>query len=183
MGKKDAKTGSTLIDFSDEFLRRFWSRVDKEGPIPKACPELGCCWLWTGCKDKHGYGGVGSRPLFGDGQNVHAHRVAWMITKGVIPKGKNVLHRCDNPPCVRSSHLFLGTQLQNIKDMLRKGRHGHGVMRGEQHPNAKLTWAIVESIRELWKQGFNSNQLAKKFGISRFRVWSVATEKSWKKIA
>lgn len=183
MGKRDAVTGSKPINFTEKFISGFWARVNKKGPIPKAYPRLGRCWLWTGCKDKNGYGGVGSRPLFGDGQNIHVHRVAWMLVKGVIPRGKNVLHKCDNPSCVRLSHLFLGTQLENIADMIRKGRHGHGVTRGEEHPNSKLTWKKVLAIRRLYEEGVRGNKLAKKFRISRNCAWAVATRKVWRKAA
>lgn len=75
------------------------------------------CWLWEGCTNKAGYGVL----------NVHtkqtmAHRFSWSIINGFIPKGMFVCHHCDNPPCVRPDHLFLGTQDDNIHDMIAKGR-------------------------------------------------------------
>lgn len=88
---------------------RFWSFVSKSD-------DEGC-WEWSGHRDKNGYGtlAISSRP-------VGAHRVSWTINYGPIPDGLCVLHRCDNPPCVRPDHLFLGTSQDNTIDMIRKNR-------------------------------------------------------------
>ena len=87
---------------------RFWEKVEKGDQ----------CWIYKG---SHGTGN-----LYGQfrirGKELRAHRLAWQFAFGPIPKGLNVLHSCDNPPCVRPDHLFLGTQLDNIHDMMRKGR-------------------------------------------------------------
>lgn len=81
------------------------------------------CWVWNACKDTKGYGlfQMGQRPT-GSYKASAAHRVSWQIHKGEIPKGMNVLHKCDNPPCVNPDHLFLGTQQDNTNDMIKKGR-------------------------------------------------------------
>ena len=85
------------------------------------------CLEWTGCVNERGYGRIGTR-----GQGVElTHRVAWTIANGPIPDGFHVLHHCDNPPCGQTDptegfpdgHLFLGTQLDNVADMMAKGRH------------------------------------------------------------
>jgi hypothetical protein len=86
---------------------RFWSKVDRSGD----------CWLWIGAKDEEGYG---FQKILG--RMWHASRVSWKIAHGDIPDGLLVLHKCDNPPCIRPSHLFLGTQKENIADAMRKGR-------------------------------------------------------------
>lgn len=104
--------------------RRFWAKVDKNGPIVPGMTTP--CWLWTGAR-AGGYGKVyvGGR----SGGMVGAHRVAWEVLVGPIPDGLRVLHRCDNPPCVRAdpdpalSHLFIGTQSDNLRDMAAKGRN------------------------------------------------------------
>ena len=76
------------------------------------------CWEWIGNKDKDGYG------VFTHNRKVaKAHRVSWTIHNGDIPPDTSVLHTCDNPPCSNYQHLFLGTQLDNIKDMVKKGRN------------------------------------------------------------
>lgn len=82
---------------------RFWPKVEKTDG----------CWLWTANTRPNGYG------LFG---SVGAHRVAYELCVGPIPSGMYVCHRCDNPACVRPDHLFVGTQLDNMRDMVTKGR-------------------------------------------------------------
>jgi hypothetical protein len=101
--------------------KRFWAKVKKDGPIPSHVPELGPCWVWIGSPDKHGYG-----LLFVafPHRYVPAHRVSYELNVGPIPEGLFVLHRCDNPPCVRPDHLFLGTKSDNSRDMHQKGRAG-----------------------------------------------------------
>jgi len=90
---------------------RFWDKVavaaDDEG-----------CWEWTASTNKLGYG------WFGAHRKTHlAHRVSWELNVGPIPEGSHVLHRCDNPPCIRPGHLFLGTDADNMADMVAKRRH------------------------------------------------------------
>lgn len=86
---------------------QFWARVERGDG----------CWLWQGMTISGGYGRVGWR-----GMKAVAHRVAWELTYGPIPEGLWVLHRCDNPPCCNPEHLFLGSRLDNIADMVAKGR-------------------------------------------------------------
>jgi hypothetical protein len=89
----------------------------------KVGPEIeGGCRLWMGAiHTKSGYGGISSN---GEGQ--YAHRVAWELARGPIPKGLCVLHRCDVPRCVAVAHLFLGSQAENMRDKSAKGRHSNG---------------------------------------------------------
>ena len=93
---------------------RFWSKVDKHGPT--LVYALGSCWLWTGAVDKDGYG-----QTCHNGVQCKAHRVAWFLTTGEWPK-PFALHKCDNPSCVRFSHLFQGTPKDNTADMMKKKR-------------------------------------------------------------
>lgn len=95
---------------STDIAERFWQKVQKGDG----------CWVWTGAvvlgkREKYG------RFLF-NGKVRGAHRVAWELTNGPIPEGIFVLHHCDNPPCVRPDHLFLGTNSTNMLDAARKGR-------------------------------------------------------------
>lgn len=98
----------------DTLLKRFWKRVQKTDS----------CWIWTGTKLWNGYGSLslGRARGFSIDQKHYAHRVSWLIHNGEIPDGIFVCHRCDNPICVRPDHLFLGTPLDNMRDMISKGR-------------------------------------------------------------
>lgn len=87
---------------------RFWRFVRFNGE----------CWEWTGSRSRRGYG-----RLKVDGRPVETHRYSYELHCGAIPDGLLVLHKCDNPPCVNPLHLFLGTQLDNVRDMFRKGRN------------------------------------------------------------
>jgi hypothetical protein len=95
---------------------RFWKRVKQEG--------FGC-WEWSGSRFRSGYGQI--TPVVGcgwDGASMVAHRVAYALTHGKVPRGLNVMHTCDNPPCCNPAHLVLGTHADNMGDMIAKGRSG-----------------------------------------------------------
>lgn len=91
----------------------FWKKVDiRSGDA---------CWEWKSAKNSTGYGLHGIK-IDGKGRCFLAHRVAWVLRNGQIPAGMCVCHRCDNPSCVNPAHLFLGTNLDNVRDMDSKGR-------------------------------------------------------------
>lgn len=101
--------------------RRFWSLVQR-GAVDD-------CWLWTGHRDPKGYGQIAAGGYRGG--HLPAHRVSWELAYGPVPLGDGyhgacVLHRCDNPSCVNPQHLFLGSHLDNMLDMKRKGRAAGG---------------------------------------------------------
>lgn len=149
---------------------RFWSKVEKQ-------PGDGC-WLWTGARmsrNRYGHISVGGRA----GGMVGAHRVSWELHFGPIPDGLEVLHSCDNPPCVRPAHLFLGTQATNIVDMDTKGR-GHRVrLVGEQHGMAKLTRAQAMEIRRLHARGHQISAIAKQFGVTWTTIKGIVIGRLW----
>lgn len=154
---------------------RFWSRVVR-GPG---------CWLWMGTTDTCGYGRlvVGSR-TDGTRRLAGAHRIAYALAAGPIPAGGQVLHRCDTPACVRPDHLFLGTQADNIADMVSKGRQRGGSLRGEKNPTAKLTWAKVTEIRRLYANGGVSQRaLGEMFGVEQTSVGFVVRGETWREVA
>lgn len=124
----------------DQIVTHFWTKVNKAGPVPQHRPDLGPCWVWTASCKENGYGQfyINRRP-------VYAHRFSYLIAHGVIPDGLRVLHRCDNPPCVRPSHLFVGTARDNMDDALAKGR----IPMGERRAQARLADAQVAAIRAL----------------------------------
>lgn len=126
---------------------RFWHKVSTApGQGPK-----GNCWEWrSSSRFVDGYG-----KFCIDGKNRRAHRVSWEINEGPIPDGEFVLHACDNPPCVRPSHLWLGDHQDNVNDRQFKGRQATGLKiwenrrsyAGTGNPRSKLTEAEVQAIR------------------------------------
>jgi len=124
------------IETRNSSPEKFWARVDKNGPVLHQ--KLGRCWIWTGGKFTSG-GGYGQVQY----QKKHwpAHRVAWLLTHGDIPQDLLLCHKCDNPPCVRPSHMFLGTNQQNTDDMVAKGRHKSGTYERTLEIRAKISAA------------------------------------------
>lgn len=101
-------------------LVRFWRKVNRYGPIPVHCPELGPCWIWKAGKDDKGYGRFTVRQN-GHRHNLLAHRVARALKLGRMGE-LNGNHLCDNPPCVNPAHTYEGTQKQNVHDAIARGR-------------------------------------------------------------
>lgn len=129
------------------------------------------CWPWQGTVNGGGYG----KMTVTTGLRRYAHRVSWELVNGPIPKGLNVLHHCDNPPCCNPAHLWIGTQRDNMNDKVSKGRHD----RGETHPYAVLSAAKVIEIRA---SSLAQAKLAEKFGVSRQTIGDARTGRTWKHI-
>src|SRR4051812_44802440 len=145
---------------------KFWEKVPDR-------PTDGC-WLWTAYRNKAGYGtfGVG-------GTQKLAHRVAWELGVGPIPQGIKVLHHCDNPSCVNYEKcLFLGTQIENIQDMIAKGRHRS--CPGERNGRAVLSAAEAQRIRRLYlTKQYTQKELGLMFGLSRSAVGYAVRGETW----
>lgn len=146
-------------------LRSFWQRIAKPDTQDG-------CWIWTGGKTTAGYG-IWSR---GRGRHrPYAHRVAWELANGPIADGMNVLHRCDNPSCVRPDHLFIGTDADNVADKVAKGRH----LRGEDCPWTQPTDEQVAEIRNLYASGgIRQRDIARRYGVDPSHVSNIVRRKA-----
>ena len=177
--------------FSPEAVTRFWSYVLKQSGDD-------ACWLWQASCTSAGYG------QFVDKQkHFLAHRIAWQLTHGPVPVGEDyhgtcVLHRCDNPRCVRPDHLFLGSNLDNIRDMYAKNRQPKGEEmwllspRGEHVGSSKLNNSEVRAIRALnreyggsgWGRGYSGGltrkQLASVYNVGQATISNVILRKRWR---
>jgi len=151
-------------------MERFWSKVDKSGD----------CWLWRAAVAS-GYGTFRGP----DGHMIGAHRMSYLLSHGEIPEGLQVLHTCDNKLCVRPDHLFLGTQQDNMDDMIQKGRQAlgdqlnHRAQVGEQNHNAGLSGCIVDRVRRLHRDGYRQCEIARLVGATKANVWAIVHNKSW----
>lgn len=142
---------------------RFWPKVTK-GPG---------CWEFRGAP----CGPSGHRQFHDGERGTLAHRFSYAVHFGPIPDGVCVCHRCDNPACVRPDHLFLGSQAENLADMVRKGRSSSG----GRHWNAKLTSGAVAEIRRLAETGMQQKDIAALFGVSGTAVHKIIHRKRWAK--
>lgn len=144
----------------EEATAQFHASIDKSGE----------CWLWTGSREKTGYGYMywpGQRGARG------AHRVSYEIFVGP-PGALFVLHGCDNPPCVNPGHLFLGTQGDNNRDRHAKGRSGD--FRGTKNGRAILDAAKVRAIR---KSPEIARIVAARYGVSMSTVHMLRRRETW----
>lgn len=132
------------------------------------------CWYWIGSIDCVGYGRF---PYEGE---TKAHRVSWKLFHGIITKGMNVLHKCDVRSCVNPDHLFLGTQLDNVADMVSKNRLVVIPSPGEKNGMAKLTREQVNEARSLHASGIMQKDICKRFGVSPMTISRIVRNQSWK---
>lgn len=152
---------------------RFWTCINRNGPIPPHVPEIGRCWEWIRAKCPDGYG----RMRVGD-RVAYSHRVSWAIHFGQPPLDRLVCHKCNNPACVNPAHLFLGTNQENCDDKVRKNRQSSGKRGGRR----KLTGIKVDEIKALCSAGATHKSVASKFGVCRSTVDRIVAGKIWKPI-
>lgn len=151
----------------EESIALFWKKVDKK--------ESDDCWEWTGWRHPCGHG-----QLRINKKAIYSHRFSMELYLGLeIPGDKKVCHSCDNPSCVNPAHLFIGTQKDNIQDMLGKGR---GLV-GSKNGHAKVTEDDVRQIRRLYKSGWTNGRLAREYKISTATVHGIVMYKSWKHVS
>lgn len=152
-------------------IDRFSRRVDKTGD----------CWLWTGFRDKDGYGGVKIRQV-----TYRASRIAYRIHTGNDPGEMEVCHHCDNPPCVRGDHFFLGTNKDNQRDKWAKGRQNEAFnlpenkARGSRVNTSKLSEDQVKKIIERLKKGEGLTAIGNLYGITKQSVSAIKLGTNWK---
>lgn len=176
---------SGMLEHNSTLPERFWRYVERS--------DHGC-WAWLGMKNSKGYGRI---RVGGKGSQIRlAHRVSYELHFGAIPDALCVLHRCDNPACVRPDHLFIGTPLDNSRDMVNKGRgyivHHAGDAHarrkhpecwpvGSNHQSAKLTEVQIPEILAL--KGVRSDRkVAAQFGVTRNAIRMIWSGKSWKHV-
>lgn len=149
----------------EQVTRRFWTHVDQT-----STPDG--CWLWTASVNTAGYGqfSPGHRPY------ILAHRNAYIIAHGSIPDDTQVNHHCDVKRCVRPSHLYAGTHIENMRDSSDRGR----APGGERNARAKLSEATIEEIRRRYAAGdVTQRSLAELYGVTRSNISCIVLRKSW----
>lgn len=159
-------------------IERFWSKVDKSHD----------CWLWLAAKNSHGYG-----QFRVNGKLYRAPRLAYQIFTGKIPT-LFILHTCDNPSCVNPKHLFEGTNQDNMKDMVAKGRNFIRPISGDENPSKKYPNRIARGskqglsklkeddipiIRELFRLGKTKQEIADKFKVTKRNITFILQGKTW----
>ena len=147
---------------NDTLAARFWAKVNKTD----------ACWLWTGAKNRKGYGVINTTA----GMSL-AHRVSYELSGSPIPPAKHVLHQCDTPGCVNPEHLFLGTNLDNVRDRdsKQRGNQVHGTANGR----AKVSDAAVKVIR---CSPLSTRELATIFQIDITTVRQIINKETWKHV-
>jgi hypothetical protein len=155
---------------TQNFFERHGGKIEFSGPDD--------CWLWNAGRFHDGYGRVRvSRKMR------RAHRMGWEAENGPIPQGMVIRHKCDTPLCVNPAHLELGTQADNVRDCVERGRSRFGVTQGAASGMAKLTEAAVVAIRADYVRGSLSHgqtAFARKFGVSQPLIGMIIRREIWR---
>jgi hypothetical protein len=133
------------------------------------------CWIWNGTKDKNGYGIIShNKKLF------KVHRLLYEIHYAEPLKSLHCLHKCDNPSCVNPLHLLAGTNLDNVRDKVNKGRCYTGYQKGESNGSSKLKDADVIVIRKLYKsKNYTTIKLGKMYKVHRSTISHIVNNKTY----
>jgi len=166
--KPDPKAPIPLPDLRGpehaEFAAAFWSNVAQAGPDE--------CWPWTGRRlNKRTRTRLFDYGLseFG-GRRVYAHRLAFALSWGEVPRGADVLHACDNPPCANPQHLHRGDQALNMKEMSLRGRA----------PLIRHPAAAVDDMRRRRANGETYPEIAARYGASPHAVAKLVSGRSYR---
>lgn len=157
------------------FEERFWRQVD--------VLDDNSCWNWNGKSLIRGYGviGLGGRKR----GKILSHRASWIIANGEIPTNQSehhgfvVMHTCDNRLCCNPKHLKLGTQRDNVQDMINKNRGSTPDLKGEKHPNSRFTEDDIKYIRSSKK---TNADLGREFSCARQVIGNIRNRISWKHV-
>lgn len=198
MAKINSSTTPTIDTIRSRSIERFMGKVER---IP-----MTDCWLWAGAARPNGYG-----IFFLNGKTIGAHRAAYVLFRGQFDEALHVCHKCDNPSCVNPDHLFLGTQKDNMLDMVRKGRkvtppqrgknnHHYGKFhseetkrligqrsrernQGSKHPRASIDEDDVRMIRRIRiETGASPRVISQQTGFSFSIVSGIVYGYSWKHV-
>jgi hypothetical protein len=154
------------MKFDEKTISRFNNKLSS--------PDINGCINFNGEILSSGYG-----RMCINYKKIVAHRISYIINFGSIPKGKLVLHKCDNRKCVNPYHLFIGSYQDNMDDKVNKNRQSKGVSTNI----AKLTDELVKNIRLDISLGFISlKKLAKKYKISYPTILDIKRKRTWKHI-
>lgn len=155
--------GNRFVKRTQEQIEKdFWDRVSQLGPFS--------CWNWLGYKRVTGHGQV---KVYG--KNEDTHRYAYRLTKGEIPEGLVVRHKCDNPSCCNPNHLEVGTHQDNVADRVLRNRSAVGVSNG----NSKLNPDKIRDIRTRLLDGQTKTQVAKIYMVDPSCIKSIETGRNW----
>lgn len=153
---------------------RFWANVNRTES----------CWLWEGPVTSRGYGSASACNSEGNYVSKQAHRLAWELLNGPVPKGMHVLHNCpkgDNKLCVNPLHLYIGNHRDNMRDAVNKGQLRP--RRGSANGQSKLTEDGVKELRKHYSTGnYSPKYLSKLYGISTGIVHKIIQRKTWRHI-
>jgi hypothetical protein len=158
-----ARVADREVPVSNTRAFEFWSKVLEQGP--------GECWPWRGGLFKDGYG------QFSIGRDAFvAHRLAYQLRCGPVDSRTVIRHTCDNPPCCNPSHLIPGTQADNIKDSVSRGRWNRT---GERNGRVKLTTRKVCKIRRLFAARWTIKSLAERYEVHTTTIADIVYWRTW----